>query len=469
MQKFSISLIFLLLSLSATADYPDFSDLVDEAAPAVVNVSVIKTISTQNRMSPFNRRQNPFDDFFNFPFPFEDEPRREQEREVRSGGSGFIISKDGFIITNHHVVEDASQIFVSLNDRREFIAELIGSDKKSDVALLKISAKESLPFLDLGDSDDVDVGDWVLAIGSPYRLNFSVTAGIISAKARSVPGQGTSYIPFLQSDVAINPGNSAGPLFNLDGEVIGINAMIYSNRGGYMGISFTIPINYAQEIIDQLREDGFVKRGWLGVRIQTVTKEIAEVENLDEPRGALVASVADGSPSEKGGIKSGDIILEFDGKRINEMSELPKIVAETDVGSTVNVKVWRNKREVVKKITLGRLETSEDFNIKKAEGPKLTIIEGLKITVRTLTKKDIEARNLPKDTSGAVIVKIENDSPINYLNVNNIIIEAQKKKIKTVGDLKNIVNSTLRSTNKTIMIAIYNNQGQKRYIGVKLD
>ena len=245
----------LLLSVSATADYPDFSDLVDEAAPAVVNVSVIKTISTQNRMSPFNRRQNPFDDFFNFPSPFEDEPRREQEREVRSGGSGFIISKDGYIVTNHHVVEDASQIFVSLNDRREFIAELIGSDKKSDVALLKISAKESLPFLDLGNSDDVNVGDWVLAIGSPYRLNFSVTAGIISAKARSVPGQGTSYIPFLQSDVAINPGNSGGPLFNLDGEVIGINAMIYSNRGGYMAIRCTLRNTYAHEIIEHFAFD----------------------------------------------------------------------------------------------------------------------------------------------------------------------------------------------------------------------
>jgi len=245
--------------------------------------------------------KTPFDDFFNFPFPFEDEPRREQEREVRSGGSGFIISKDGYIITNHHVVEDASQIFVSLNDRREFIAELIGSDKKSDVALLKISAKESLPFLDLGDSDDVDVGDWVLAIGSPYRLNFSVTAGIISAKARSVPGQGTSYIPFLQSDVAINPGNSGGPLFNLDGEVIGINAMIYSNRGGYMGISFTIPINYAQEIIDQLREDGFVKRGWLGVSVQEVTKDLADSFGLDVPRGALIGSVLTDSPAESSG------------------------------------------------------------------------------------------------------------------------------------------------------------------------
>ena len=370
MKKFSISLIFLFLSISASADYPDFSDLVDEAAPAVVNVSVIKTISTQNRMSPFNRRQNPFDDFFNFPFPFEDEPRREQEREVRSGGSGFIISKDGYIITNHHVVEDASQIFVSLNDRREFIAELIGSDKKSDVALLKISAKESLPFLDLGDSDDVDVGDWVLAIGSPYRLNFSVTAGIISAKARSVPGQGTSYIPFLQSDVAINPGNSGGPLFNLDGEVIGINAMIYSNRGGYMGISFTIPINYAQEIIDQLREDGFVKRGWLGVSVQEVTKDLADSFGLDVPRGALIGSVLTDSPAESSGLKDGDVIVDFDGNEIIYSGDLPMVVGRISPGEEVKATVYRDGRKKSIRVTVGELEEPEEDSNPIASAPK---------------------------------------------------------------------------------------------------
>ena len=205
------------------------------------------------------------------------------------------------------------------------------------------------------------------------------------------------------------------------------------------------------------------------MRIQVVTKEIAEAEKLDKPRGALIASVADGSPSEKGGILAGDIILEFDGKKINEMKELPLIVAQTEVGKTVNVKVWRNKREVIKEIKLGRLETSEDFNTKKAEAPKSKIIENLKIEVRSLTSEDISSRRLPENTTGVVITKIEPDSPINYLQENNIIVEANKKKIKTIGDLKNIVNSAIRSSNKTITIAIYNNQNQRRYIGVKLD
>ena len=233
------------------SDLPNFASLAEQVTPAVVNVSVTKVIKSpaQNEMrrGPFN---DPFfDDFFGSPY---NPPNRD--RKVASGGSGFIISADGYILTNHHVIEDASEVVISLQDRREFSAEIIGSDKKSDVALLKVKTNENLPFLSLGDSEKVRVGDWVMAIGSPYRLNATVTAGIVSAKARSVPGQSTSYIPFIQSDVAINPGNSGGPLFNLNGEVIGINAMIYSNRGGYMGISFTIPINYADEIVTQIKD-----------------------------------------------------------------------------------------------------------------------------------------------------------------------------------------------------------------------
>ena len=256
----------------------------------------------------------------------------------------------------------------------------------------------------------------------------------------------------------------------MNGDVIGINTAILGQSGS-IGIGFAIPSNSAQKVINQLIKFGETKRGWLGVRIQTVTEEIAEVESLGEPRGALVASVADGSPSDKGGIKSGDIILEFDGKKINEMKELPKIVAETEVGTTVNVKIWRNKRELNKKITLGRLETSEDFKpqLKKEDKPKLTRIEGLKIEVRAITEKDITQRELPKSTTGIVITKIDNDSPVNYLKIGNIIIEAQKRNINTPGDLNIVVNSALRSSEKSILIVIYNNLNQKRYIGVKLD
>ena len=256
----------------------------------------------------------------------------------------------------------------------------------------------------------------------------------------------------------------------MEGNVIGINTAIFSQSGGSIGIGFSIPSNSAKKVIDQLIKYGETKRGWLGVRIQTVSKEIADVEKLDEPRGALVASVAEGSPSDKAGILAGDIILEFNGTLIKEMKELPLIVAQTEVGKTVEVKVWRNKEEITKKIKLGRLETSEDFKVrKKVEEPKTSEIKELKLTVRILTKEDINIRKLPENTTGVVITKIEDDSPVNYLNINDVIVEAQKKKIKTIGDLQNIVNIAIRSEEKTILIAIYNNQNQRRYIGVKLD
>jgi len=457
-----VIITFNLSTLSHSKDAPaSFADLAEKLMPSVVNISTSQTVVTKS---------NPFPGF-EFPpgSPFGDmfkEFGTPEKRKAYALGSGFIINKKGIVITNNHVIQGADDILVRVNGNKEYKATIIGTDPLSDIAVLQIKSKDEFQPVKLGDSDKSRIGDWVIAIGNPFGLGGTVTAGIISARNRNI-GM-ARYEDFIQTDASINQGNSGGPLFNMDGDVIGINTAILGQSGS-IGIGFSIPSNNAKIVIDQLIKYGETKRGWLGVRIQYVTKEIADTEKLDKPRGALVVSVADNSPSSKGGILSGDIILEFDGKTINEMKELPLIVAQTEVGKTVEVKVWRNKREVVKKITLGRLETSEDFNIKKAEGPKLTIIEGLKITVRTLTKQDIEARNLPKDTSGAVIVKIENDSPINYLNVNNIIIEAQKKKIKTVGDLKNIVNSAIRSTDKTIMIAIYNNQGQKRYIGVKLD
>ena len=460
---FLVTIIFLKFStLANSKDAPSsFADLAEELMPSVVNISTTQTVVT---------RTNPFPGF-EFPpgSPFEDMFKdfgTPQEKKAYALGSGFIIDASGIIVTNNHVIKGAEDILVKIEGGKEYKAQVIGSDPFSDLAVLKIQSNEKFKPVKFGDSDKARIGDWVIAIGNPLGLSGTVTAGIISARNRNI-GM-TRYEDFIQTDASINQGNSGGPLFNMDGDVIGINTAIFG-REGNIGIGFAITSNNAKIVVDQLIKYGETKRGWLGVRIQFVTKEIAEVEKLDKPRGALVVSVADGSPSEKGGIKSGDIILEFDGKIINEMKELPLIVAQTEVGKTVNVKIWRNQRDIIKKIKLGRLETSEDFNIKKAEAPKTTIIEGLKISVRALTNEDIEARNLPKTTTGAIITKIENDSPINYLNVNNIIVEAQKNKIKTVGDLKNIVNATIRSSDKTIMIAIYNNQNQKRYIGVKLD
>ena len=320
----------------------------------------------------------------------------------------------------------------------------------SDIAVLQILSKDSFIPVKFGNSDKARIGDWVIAIGNPLGLGGTVTSGIISARNRTI---GLSrYEDYIQTDASINQGNSGGPLFDMNGDVIGINTAILG-QGGSIGIGFSIPSNSAKKVVDQLIEFGETKRGWLGVRIQVVTEEIANVEKLGKPRGALVASVAENSPSDKAGIKAGDIILEFNNIKIKEMKELPKIVAQTEVGKLVDVKVWRNKKEVIKKIKLGRLETADDFvdNSKKTETIKeleIKEIKSLKIAVRVLNKKDIADRKLPNQSVGLVIVGVATDSPINYLKVNDIIIEAQKKKLRSAKDLESIVESALNSSEK---------------------
>ena len=468
MKKYFKFLLVLLVSFNfsllvyAEARPVSFADLAEKVMPSVVNISTTTTITTQANPFPFEFPPgSPFEDMFkDFGTP--------QKRKSSALGSGFIIDKEGIVITNNHVIQGAEDILVRVNGDKEYKAKVLGADPGMDIAVLKMETDEKFIPVKFGDSDKARIGDWVIAIGNPFGFGGTVTSGIISARNRSI---GLSrYEDFIQTDASINQGNSGGPLFNMDGDVIGINTAILGPSGS-IGIGFAIPSNNAQRVINQLIEFGETKRGWLGVRIQYVTNEIAEIEKLDKPRGALVASVAEGSPSEDAGIKAGDIILEFDGKIINEMNELPKIVAATDVGKKVNVKVWRNQRELTKVIILGRLETSSDFKPqqKVLQKPKENKIEGLKISVRLLNKKDITERQLPKGTSGVVITKIEKDSPVNNLEVNNIIVEVQKKKINTIGDLKNTIDKTLRSAEKTLLIVIYNNQNQRRYIGVKLD
>ena len=439
-----------------------FADLAEKVMPSVVNISTTTTVTTQANPFPFEFPPgSPFEDMFK-------EFGTPQKRKSSALGSGFIIDKEGIVITNNHVIQGAEDILVRVNGDKEFKAKVLGADPGMDIAVLKMETDEKFIPVKFGDSDKSRIGDWVIAIGNPFGFGGTVTSGIISARNRSI---GLSrYEDFIQTDASINQGNSGGPLFNMDGDVIGINTAILGPSGS-IGIGFAIPSNNAKRVISQLIEFGETKRGWLGVRIQYVTNEIAEIEKLDKPMGALVASVAEGSPSDDAGIKAGDIILEFDGKTINEMNELPKIVAATDVGKKVNVKVWRNQRELTKVIILGRLETSSDFKPqqKVLQKPKENKIEALKISVRLLNKKDISERKLPKDTSGVIITKIEKDSPIKNLEVNNIIVEVQKKKINTIGDLKNTIDKVLRSSEKTLLIAIYNNQNQRRYIGVKLN
>ena len=463
--KFFVYLIFFYFLFNIqgnTKGMPDsFADLAEKLMPSVVNISTTQTITTSTNPFPFQFPPgSPFEDMFK-------EFGTPQTRKASALGSGFIIDANGIVITNNHVIKGAEDIIVRVNGDKEFKAKVIGSDPLSDIAVLKIDTDQKFKTVKFGDSDKARIGDWVLAIGNPFGLGGTVTSGIISARNRSIGL--ARYEDFIQTDASINQGNSGGPLFNMDGDVIGINTAILGQSGS-IGIGFAIPSNSAKRVIDQLIEFGETKRGWLGVRIQYVSEEIAEVEKLDKARGALVVSVAEGSPSDKAGIKSGDIIIEFDGKLINEMKELPMIVAQTDVGKKVDVKIWRNKKEVTKKITLGRLETSEDFKAEgKAKETKTVLIEGLKIEVRILNDQDIKARNLPINTTGVLITKIESDSPINYLNVGNIIVEAQKKNIKTPGELNNIIKAALKRNEKTILIAIYNNQNQRRYIGVKLD
>ena len=332
-----IYFFIVIFTLPVKASAPEsFANLAEKLMPSVVNISTTQTIRSNSNALPFQFPPgSPFEDMFK-------EFQRPSERKASSLGSGFIINKDGTVVTNNHVIANAEDILVRVGDR-EFSAEVVGADPYADIAVLKIKSKEDFEPVKFGDSDKARVGDWVVAIGNPFGLGGSVTSGIISARNRDI--NLTRYDDFIQTDASINQGNSGGPLFNLKGEVVGINtAIIAPGQQGSIGIGFAIPANAASNVIDQLIKYGETRRGWLGVRIQEVTKEIAEVENLKKPMGALVASVGEKSPADKAGIKAGDIILEFDGKKIDTMRKLPKVVASTSVGKSVQLKIWRNKK-----------------------------------------------------------------------------------------------------------------------------
>jgi serine protease Do len=330
----------VVLPLSAVAQLPDFTELVEKQGPAVVNISTTQasTRSPAAQQMPNVPEDDPFFEFFRRFMP--NQPGGPREFQAQSLGSGFVITGDGYILTNAHVVQTADEITVRLTDKREFKAKVIGSDRRTDVALIKIEAT-GLPVVKFGDPARLKVGEWVVAIGSPFGFDNTVTAGIVSAKGRSLPQE--NFVPFIQTDVAVNPGNSGGPLFNMRGEVVGINSQIYSRTGGFMGLSFAIPIDVANDIAQQLRTTGKITRGRIGVVIQPVTKELADGFGLPKPQGALVNSVEKGGPAEKAGIEAGDVILRFDGKPISASEDLPRIVGGTRPGSKVTAQVWRNK------------------------------------------------------------------------------------------------------------------------------
>ncbi len=355
--KFSAVLLGLLLSsnVALAAMLPDFTELVEQASPAIVNISTLRAADGKESAPSAGQEQLP--DIFKHFFGERGFEGREHDRQPRrshpqSLGSGFIISADGYVLTNHHVVKGAESILVRLSDRRELVAELVGSDPRSDLALLKLSA-DALPVVKIGDSDKLKAGEWVLAIGSPFGFDQSVTAGIVSATGRSLANE--NYVPFIQTDVAINPGNSGGPLFNLEGEVVGINSQIYTRSGGFMGLSFAIPMTMAMEVVEQLKLNGHVARGWLGVIIQEVNRDLAESFGLDRPKGALVAKVLPASPAQAAELQEGDIIVSFNGEPVERSAELPQLVGRVVPGKTVELDLVRNGRNKTIALTVGVL------------------------------------------------------------------------------------------------------------------
>jgi serine protease Do len=420
----------------------NFSELAEKVRPGVVNIQVAKKIKNINfgfrhfSGAPFGEK-NPFGDFFG-PFSEENPPRGFEQRGV---GSGFVMNREGYVLTNNHVVEDADQIKVKLTNGKEYDGKIIGRDPKTDLALIKIKASSDLQPLNLGNSDDLKVGSWVVAVGSPFGLEQTVTAGIVSAKGRVI-GSGP-YDNFIQTDASINPGNSGGPLINMKGEVVGINTAIIASG---QGIGFAIPINMAKEVAPQLQEKGHVTRGWLGVSIQEVTPALAKSFDLKEKKGALVAQVVSGSPAEKAGIEQGDVIVEFDGKEVTDSKDLPRIVASTPIGKAVTIKLLRNGKALDRQVKVGEME--EKVEVAKAPSHK-----SLGITVQNLTPEIAKGLGLKKDT-GVVVTRVEPGSPAADAGIQtgDLVQEVNRKPVKNVEDFVQKVEKAKGQDNILLLI-----------------
>ena len=437
--KYLVLALLLSLPLAARSALPEFTGIVDAAKDSVVNIST----KTKARPSSSNREYNlpelpegsPFGELFEKFFDRDELDRRG--REAQSLGSGFIISEDGYILTNHHVIAGADEVIVRMSDRKEFIAEVIGSDEASDVAVLKVDG-EDLPVLKFGDSDKLKVGEWVLAIGSPFGFDHSVTAGIVSAKGRSLPSD--NYVPFIQTDVAINPGNSGGPLFNLDGEVIGINSQIYSRTGGFMGLSFAIPIEMAVDVASQIKETGSVSRGWLGVLIQEVTRELAESFGMENPHGALVAKVLDDSPAAAAGLEVGDVIVEFNGKQVIRSSGLPPLVGRAKVGKEASVVVIRDGKRQEIGVKIAQLPTEITQAAYTPDADDTAEESALGMKVETLSR---EARERLKVESGVQVVEVDATGPASDAGIlkGDVITMIDNKEIESVDEFEKVTGS----------------------------
>ncbi|WP_273152203.1 DegQ family serine endoprotease [Methylophaga thiooxydans] len=461
---FMMLLAWVMLSFNLQArNLPDFTDLVADNGDAVVNISTRnKSEQTPTSMLPPGLEipeGSGIDDFFKkfFEGPNGMPP---SPRESESLGSGFVLSDDGYILTNHHVIRDAEEIIVRFSDRTEMEAELLGSDERSDVALIKVDAT-GLKTVKLGDSNKLKVGEWVLAIGSPFGFDYSATAGIVSALGRSLPSD--SYVPFIQTDVAINPGNSGGPLFNLKGEVIGINSQIYSRTGGFMGVSFAIPIDTVMNVVAQIKDQGYVSRGWLGVVIQDVTRELAESFGLNKPRGALVSRVVADSPAATAGFKAGDVILEFDGKDVEASSDLPPIVGRTMVGKEVDVKIMRDNKRQTLQVSIEELPEEEE--LASNSGKQGRFVDS-RLSVEVADIKPAQRDKLGLETGGVIVMKVEKGPAINagvrpgdvILSLNNVELNDAHQFIEVAKELP---------AGKPIPILIQRN-GESQFLALKI-
>lgn len=449
---------FSLPVFAQSRELPDFTDLIAAHGAAVVNISTVQTHSiSKNQIIPGMPNipeDSPFYDFFRRHSPHGSIPRRPfshstpREFESKSLGSGFIISTDGYILTNAHVVDSADEITVKLTDKREFRAKIIGADRKTDIALLKIEAN-NLPKVTQGDPSKLRVGEWVVAIGSPFGFENSVTAGIVSAKGRSLAQE--NYVPFIQTDVAINPGNSGGPLFNMKGEVIGINSQIYSRTGGYMGLSFAIPIDVAADISDQLKLTGKVSRGRIGVMIQEVTKELAESFGLDKPGGALVTLVQKGGPADKAGLKTKDVITGFDGEVVNTSSDLPRIVGATKPGSEVSIQVWRNGSTKKLIVQVDEFPSDEKIaSIESKRSSKSDVSNRIGLALRELSdneKKQFEINNglLVEDMRQGIASR-------SGMRPGDIVLGINNQDVTTVGRFNQLLSKISKGRNIALLV-----------------
>ncbi|MDF1793064.1 MAG: DegQ family serine endoprotease [Thalassobaculaceae bacterium] len=475
------AMLALSIALSSTAHAKappeSFADLAERLLPAVVNVATTQTVDASRMPDmPQFPPGSPFEEFFKDFFERnqgQQGQRPQRPRSAQSLGSGFIIDASGIVVTNNHVIADADEIKVRLQDDTEYEATLIGKDPKTDVAVLSIDpGNRQLPYVEFGDSGVLRVGDWVVAIGNPFGLGGTVTAGIVSARGRDI-GQGP-YDDFIQTDASINRGNSGGPLFNLEGKVIGINTAIFSQTGGSVGIGFAIASDLASGVVEQLREFGRTRRGWLGVRIQQVSPEIADSLGLDTARGALVADVTPEGPAEAAGIQPGDIITGFNGQSVDDMRSLPRIVAETRVGREVPVDVWRDGAAITVTATLGELEQAEEarlLNASTTPGPSDEgRVDSLGLGLATLTPQLREQYGITEEVDGVVVTEVDDtvDAADKGLREGDVIVEVAQDEVRSIEDVRRLVEDHRANGKKTILLLV-NRQGEQRFIPLRID